>query len=72
MCFETVNPDNPPAGAEIPSFKTKVHFMRKQFVVTIQLHNIPDSKIDLEITPTHFHLNTLKYTKKYHLRYAIS
>lgn len=65
-----MTPDSPPEGAENPPFKTKVHFIRKRFIVSIQMHHIPDKFIDLEITPTHLALNTFKYTKKYHLQYV--
>lgn len=66
----TVTPDSPPEAAQIPSFKTTVHFMRKRFITVIQLHNIPDKHIDLEVTPTHFSLNTFKYSKKFFLKYV--
>jgi DNA polymerase III gamma/tau subunit len=69
MTSVKVTPDAPVAGAIVPAFTTKIHYIKKRISVSIQLHNIPDKHINLEISSTHFHLDTLAFSKKYYLHF---
>lgn len=65
-----VTPETPAPGASVPAFTPKIHFIKKRLSVSIQLHNIPDKHINLDVSATHLHLDTLSFSKKYDLKYV--
>ena len=52
---------------EIPPYSLKILRMRNVVDISVTLHKIPQQYIDTDLTSTHFHLNTLKYSKKFNL-----
>ena len=61
-----------PEEAETPPYRCELHFQKKEFVVYVTLHKIPDRFIVLHVTNEEFCLHTLNYSKKYYLKYVLT
>jgi len=58
--------DGPKAMAPItPPYSLRINRYKQTVVAKITLHKIPDKFINLHPTSTNFHMDTLKYTKKF-------
>lgn len=58
-----------PDNAVAPPYRVELNFKKKELVVYVTLHKIPDRYITLHVTAEEFFLNTMEYSKKYYLKY---
>lgn len=59
-----------PEDATAPPHRVELNFKKKELVVYVTLHKIPDRFISLHVTSDEFFLHTLEYSKKFYLKYV--
>jgi len=52
-----------------PPCSVKIRFGKKNILINVVLHKIPETKINLVPTDDYFYLDTLKYSKKFWLKF---